>query len=134
MHQLGVSMILTNSENELFVAKRSKDKDFGAGLWEFPSGRMEEGETLRETLEREAFEELGIKIERSELFDAYTFDRNSISLALLSYLCTYTGKITLSDEHEIGRWVTPEEAILLFNFEKQRESVKLLTKLMKKST
>ena len=53
-----VAGIIIN-QNKILIGKR-KDKDIGGGKWEFPGGKIEVGETNREALERELYEELGI--------------------------------------------------------------------------
>ncbi|MHA2502694.1 MAG: NUDIX domain-containing protein, partial [Candidatus Kariarchaeaceae archaeon] len=90
---------------------------------EFPAGRLEKGETLEDAISREAREEMGIEISSHDLIFAYTFDRNGTPLALLNYLCTYSGEITLSEEHDRGEWVDLDTARDRFVFEPQRELV-----------
>ncbi|MHA2503212.1 MAG: NUDIX domain-containing protein, partial [Candidatus Kariarchaeaceae archaeon] len=57
MHLLGVCIIL-HKDNQVFIARRSNHRDFAAGIWEFPAGRLEDGETLEDALNREAMEEM----------------------------------------------------------------------------
>ena len=51
---------LVDADNRILLAKRRKGKSL-AGLWEFPGGKVEPGETPEETLVRELQEELGIE-------------------------------------------------------------------------
>ncbi len=53
--------VLRNAEGEVFVARRHDKADQG-GLWEFPGGKLEPGETARQALSRELEEELGIRV------------------------------------------------------------------------
>ncbi|MFT5594304.1 MAG: 8-oxo-dGTP diphosphatase [Oceanicoccus sp.] len=53
--------ILSECEQKLFVAKRARQVHQG-GLWEFPGGKKEHGETAEQALSRELEEEIGIKI------------------------------------------------------------------------
>ena len=57
--QVAVGVILR--EGELFIAKRQGDQHL-AGLWEFPGGKVEAGETVLDALKRELHEELGIDV------------------------------------------------------------------------
>lgn len=60
-HQIAVGLIL-NEKNELLIALRPNESMLG-GLWEFPGGKKEKGETLSETVARELKEELGVEVE-----------------------------------------------------------------------
>lgn len=54
-----VAAVIRNAANEILIAERPKDKHQG-GLWEFPGGKVEEGEAVEAALVRELEEELGI--------------------------------------------------------------------------
>ena len=54
--------ILINEIREVLIAKRPFSK-YGGGCWEFPGGKIEEGENFAQALYRELEEELGIKID-----------------------------------------------------------------------
>ena len=56
--------VLRNAGGEVFVARRHDHADQG-GLWEFPGGKVEPGETARQALHRELEEELGIRVRES---------------------------------------------------------------------
>lgn len=55
------AIVFINSVNEILIAKRPENKNM-AGLWEFPGGKIHEGETPEAALVREVKEELGVKI------------------------------------------------------------------------
>ena len=52
-----------NSQGQVLLALRSKKQHQG-GLWEFPGGKVEAGESVRDALSRELEEELGIRIDQ----------------------------------------------------------------------
>ena len=66
---VGVGAILVNEEGRIFLARRGPKAKNEQGLWEFPGGSVEFGETLAEALQREMYEEYGIKVSVGELVD-----------------------------------------------------------------
>jgi mutator protein MutT len=66
---VGVGAIIVNEEGCLFLAQRGPKAKNEQGLWEFPGGSVEFGETLAEALQREMFEEYGIEVSVGELVD-----------------------------------------------------------------
>jgi len=85
-----------------------------AGFWEFPGGKCEPGETLEECLQRELFEELGIRIDVPTPFQVVRHEYAEKTVELHFFRCRIkTGHATALDCAEI-RWVSPHE---LGNFE-----------------
>jgi 8-oxo-dGTP diphosphatase len=66
---VGVGVILVDSDGLVFLAKRGPKAKNERGLWEFPGGSVEFGETLANALKREMREEYGIEIEVGALLD-----------------------------------------------------------------
>lgn len=66
---VGVGAIIVNEHGQLFLARRGPDSKNERGLWEFPGGSVEFGETLSQALQREMLEEFGIEIIVGELVD-----------------------------------------------------------------
>ena len=88
----------------VLIAQRKRDDDYGL-KWEFPGGKLREGETGEECIVRELMEELSIKVEVTGFYDKLAED----DLTILYYLVRrVSGKITLSD-HERMQWVFPDE-------------------------
>jgi mutator protein MutT len=61
--------VLVDGEGRLFLARRGPNAKNERGLWEFPGGAVEFGETLADALRREMCEEYGIEIAVGELLD-----------------------------------------------------------------
>ena len=66
---VGVGAIIVNEDGYIFLARRGPNAKNERGLWEFPGGSVEFGETLSQALQREMLEEYGIEIIVGELVD-----------------------------------------------------------------
>ncbi len=78
------------------------------GLWEFPGGKIEAGESRESALKREIQEELGIDITINNFLCTTDYDYPSFHLTMHCYLCRVeTGEIELR-EHKSARWLTTE--------------------------
>jgi 8-oxo-dGTP diphosphatase len=66
---VGVGAVIVDAEGRLFLARRGPRARNERGLWEFPGGAVEFGETLAQALQREMREEYGIGIAVGELLD-----------------------------------------------------------------
>lgn len=64
---VGVGAIIVADDGKLFLAQRGEKARNERGLWEFPGGSVEFGETMREALFREIQEEYGVTIDIVEL-------------------------------------------------------------------
>lgn len=95
-----VAAILENEKNEILIAKRKKDKILG-GFWEFPGGKVEKGETPKESLIRELKEEMNVDIEIVEYIgeNIYHYERGNINLIAFKAKIL-NGNIQLVDHEE----------------------------------
>lgn len=75
------------------------------GGWEFPGGKIEEGETPQETLKREIMEELDTEIEVGELIDTIEYDYPEFHLSMGCYWCSVVSGDLVLKEHEAARWL-----------------------------
>ena len=66
---VGVGAIMIDQDGRIFLARRGPKAKNEQGLWEFPGGSVEFGETLAEALQREMYEEYGIEVSVGELVD-----------------------------------------------------------------
>ena len=97
---------LVDIDNRVLIAQRPEGKSM-AGLWEFPGGKVHDGETPEAALVRELAEELGIDV-CEECLAAFTFASHSYErfhLLMPLYLCRrWEGEIT-PREGQAVKWV-----------------------------
>lgn len=78
------------------------------GWWEFPGGKIEEGESAEEALKREIKEELATEISVGDYVDTIEYDYPAFHLFMRCYECSViSGKLELL-EHENASWLTKE--------------------------
>ena len=76
--------------------------------WEFPGGKIEEGETPKQALVREIREELDTIIEVGELLDTVEYDYPNFHLTMHCFLSTVKSGELVLKEHKAAKWLTKE--------------------------
>lgn len=93
-------------DGKVLVARRRKGIRFG-GFWEFPGGKLKDGEDPETGLERELAEELGIQMRVEGFFCSVPYRAPALSIELLAYRAALvSGELSPTDHDEI-RWVEP---------------------------
>ncbi|THF84588.1 (deoxy)nucleoside triphosphate pyrophosphohydrolase [Cohnella fermenti] len=104
--------IIEDGEGRVLVARRKEGKS-QAGLWEFPGGKLEPGESPADCLVRELKEEMGIDIAPYEPFGENEHEYGSVAIRLIAWRATWRpGPIRLAD-HDDYRWARPDELAAL---------------------
>ena len=104
-----VTAAIIESDDKILIAQRKSEDDIFGGLWEFPGGKIENGETPEECMARELMEELEIKVEVGTLITSNKHRYPNGIFELLAYRVQHIcGNFVLNDHDEI-KWITIDE-------------------------
>lgn len=94
-------------DGELFATQRGYGewKDW----WEFPGGKIEQGETAEEALKREIREELSTEINVDSYLCTVEYDYPKFHLVMHCYMCSLLTDSLHLNEHEAARWLDNDE-------------------------
>ena len=99
-----VGAIIENQKGEILCALRSKKMSM-AYFWEFPGGKIEEGETMAEAIVREIKEELNCDIEFISEFNDNTHEYDKVIVNLLTLRCKLIKGKPKANEHAKLLWL-----------------------------
>ncbi|MDD6213285.1 MAG: (deoxy)nucleoside triphosphate pyrophosphohydrolase [Clostridiales bacterium] len=106
MKTIRVVAAVIRDGNQIFATARGYGEY--QGLWEFPGGKMEPGETPQEALVREIKEELATEISVGELIDTIEYDYPSFHLSMDCFWCKLIrGNLELLEAAD-AKWLTGE--------------------------
>jgi 8-oxo-dGTP diphosphatase len=95
-------------DRKIFIAKRVAKGDMG-GRWEFPGGKVEDGETDEQALVREYEEEFRVRIRVGAYIGGAEFERHGNRHAARAYEAVLLGRDFVVSEHTAWRWAHIEE-------------------------
>lgn len=99
---------IIEKDGKILIAHRKTGKCVGQH-WEFPGGKIEDGETPEQCIKRELMEELNIEVDILDFFYTSKFYCEENNIELIAYRVKYlSGDIKLVDHNDI-RWVFPHE-------------------------
>jgi 8-oxo-dGTP diphosphatase len=101
--RIGVAVIW-NRSRQILIDKRKAGGAMG-GLWEFPGGKIEAGETVADCIVREISEELGIEIIVGEHLISIEHTYPTFQITLIVHNCQYIGGTPQPIESDEIRWV-----------------------------
>lgn len=107
-----VAAVIHNEKNEILCALRSPLMTL-PNLWEFPGGKIEEGESHEAALIREIQEELDIHIKVGENVEDTYYEYEQFTIQLTSYFATINAGSVNPTEHAELRWVKNDKLLEL---------------------
>ena len=114
---------LVFKNDELLISKRPESVHLG-GLWEFPGGKLEIGETYEDCVIREIYEELGIEVKVDYIFEEVLHQYGDITVFIKFFICKLLRgepkKIQCSDfvwvkRNDLGIYDFPSADIKIIN-------------------
>ncbi len=105
---LTIAIALIWRSGQLLITRRPSNTHL-AGFWEFPGGKVIEGESLVECVKREVYEELGIEIAVKQARAPITYVYPERTVALHPFDCTVVAGKPQSLEVAEWRWISPQE-------------------------
>jgi 8-oxo-dGTP diphosphatase len=115
------AVIWSDRINQYLLLRRSDQKDYGRGIWEVVTGRVDQGEGFEDALHREVREELGVTAQVDFILGTTHFYRGAPipenELVGVVYSCSIDDPdaIVIGPEHSEYRWVAAEQAIELLS-------------------
>lgn len=106
MKQIEVVAAIIVKDKKVFATRRGYGE--WKGWWEFPGGKIEEGESLQEALEREIREELDAEITVGELLDTIEWDYPAFHLKMHCFICSLKSATVHLNEHEASAWLSKD--------------------------
>jgi 8-oxo-dGTP diphosphatase len=107
-----VAAVIQRDDGRFLLSRRAPGSHLG-GLWEFPGGAVEDGETPGAALQRELLEELGVEVEVGEpVTFAFNRDRQR-EVVLLFFKARITRGVVIGREGQEVEWFAPAELPLL---------------------
>lgn len=103
-----VGAVIENEQQEILCAQRSAKMSL-ANLWEFPGGKIEQGETPQQALKREIMEELACTIDVYDQVEDVTYEYDDVIVRLETYMAKIIDRQPTACEHAQLVWLKREQ-------------------------
>jgi 8-oxo-dGTP diphosphatase len=110
-HYIVVAAIIMNDNKVLCMQRKESMYEYTSLKYEFPGGKVEEGETLQQALAREINEELDLPIQIQDQFISVYHEYPHFKLTMHSFLCTSSLSEPQLKEHVDFKWLPRDELI-----------------------
>ena len=104
-----VAAVIFYSNLILCVQRAANKYHYISEKFEFPGGKLEEGETKEEALRRELFEELNLSVNIKSFFVSVVHDYPDFELTMHSFLCEVDHQVIKLNEHIDYKWLRVDE-------------------------
>ncbi len=110
MKHIQVVAAIVVHENKILCVQRNENKyNYISKKYEFPGGKMEEGESKEETIKREMLEELNLVIDVKEDFLTVTHEYPDFIITMHSFICSCKDPSLELSEHIAFQWLPASE-------------------------
>ncbi|MDN5285701.1 MAG: hydrolase [Mucilaginibacter sp.] len=99
-----VAAVIFDSQKRILIAKRKIEKSLG-GKWEFPGGKIEDGEDHRSALERELMEEMNIATKANRFIGSNTHHYPNFTINLYAYKTELLSSEFKLVDHDLIKWI-----------------------------
>lgn len=131
--------IILDGKGKFLLIRRSPKDYYAPGVWEFPGGKLDEGQDLSNALEREVLEETGLLVSpttRIAYTESQIIPRGKYKglpyVVIIGVGRVVGGKLKLSSEHTDAKWVTEDEAHEMNIKDEIKKSLIVLSKNLSK--
>ena len=107
MKTVEVVAAIIKKEDKIFITRRGYGEFID--MWEFPGGKIEEGESKEEALKREIKEELELDIENLEYLTTVDYDYPNFHLKMDCFICEISGGKLSLNAHNDAKWINFDE-------------------------
>ena len=132
MRTVSVALIFNKQMDKVLIGRRALTEPH-SGFWEFPGGKLEEGETPQEALIRELDEELNVKSTIKDFFNETIYKHTTGTFKLLTYFTEIDDSTMEMRVHDQLEWVTLKEAYKFKMFESNISIINELCKYFNKA-
>ncbi|MDE7070532.1 MAG: (deoxy)nucleoside triphosphate pyrophosphohydrolase [Clostridia bacterium] len=116
-------------DGRILAVKRGENKNKAVAYkYEFPGGKIEQGESPSQALKRELIEEMNYDIEVGEKFMSVSYEYDDVIVNLHTYLCRPLSDVYTLNEHIDEKWLLPNE---LLSVEWAPADIEIISRLQK---
>jgi len=101
---------LIYDKGKVLICRRKPEKTLGE-FWEFPGGKVEQGESYKDCLKRELHEELGMSVKILKHFKTVHHNYGKFNIELISFVCNFKSCSYEMIDHDMYEWMHPVDLL-----------------------